>query len=86
MTKVDPTAKTVTFVSKEDVPVDRKIVNVETEETLKYDKLLLASGGTPRFLPIEGTDAWGCFTLRRIQDAEDIDGGENQDPLRAFSN
>lgn len=39
---------------------------------LSYDALVLATGSTPRMLPIEGADAAGVYTLRKREDAEAI--------------
>jgi NADPH-dependent 2,4-dienoyl-CoA reductase/sulfur reductase-like enzyme len=38
------------------------------KETLKYDKLLIATGYKPSPLAIEGADAAGVFTVSRIED------------------
>jgi apoptosis-inducing factor 3 len=54
---VDPRAKTVTLASG---------------ETLAFDKMLLATGGAPRPLPIPGADGKGCYTLRSFADARAI--------------
>jgi NADPH-dependent 2,4-dienoyl-CoA reductase/sulfur reductase-like enzyme len=45
------------------------------KEIIPYDTLILASGGVPRRLPIEGADLENVYTLRRIQDAQLIDSG-----------
>jgi 3-phenylpropionate/trans-cinnamate dioxygenase ferredoxin reductase subunit len=37
-----------------------------------YDKLLLATGASPRTLPVPGADADGVHQLRRIEDSEQI--------------
>ena len=49
---------------------------MDTKETLSYDALVLAPGGTPRRLPIEGADLGNIFLLRNAQNAKDIDNGE----------
>ena len=49
-------------------PKAKQVVTREGE-TLKYDKLLLAMGGTPFVPPITGVSKKGVFTLRTIQDA-----------------
>ncbi|KAH9953007.1 flavoprotein [Lactifluus volemus] len=56
------------------VDTTRKSVTLENgKETIPYDTLILASGGVPRRLPIEGADLENVFTLRNIQDAQKID-------------
>jgi NADPH-dependent 2,4-dienoyl-CoA reductase/sulfur reductase-like enzyme len=61
VTKVDPSAQTVT---------------TESGDSIKYDYLVLAPGGMPRRLPIEGASLDGVLTLRGVQDAQKIvDGG-----------
>jgi transaldolase len=37
-----------------------------------YDRLLLATGSSPRRLPVPGADADGVYYLRRIEDSEQI--------------
>lgn len=61
VTKVDPASKSVT---------------IDGKETLGYDHLVLAPGGSPRRLPIEGKDLANIFTLRHAQDAQKIDSGK----------
>jgi NADPH-dependent 2,4-dienoyl-CoA reductase/sulfur reductase-like enzyme/nitrite reductase/ring-hydroxylating ferredoxin subunit len=41
-------------------------------DALKYDRILLATGGTPRFLSIPGGDARNIFVLRSADDADAI--------------
>lgn len=53
-TGVDKRKKTVAFVDG---------------RRLRYDKLLLATGGTPRFPGIQGADLPGVFVLRSLRDA-----------------
>jgi apoptosis-inducing factor 3 len=58
------------------VDTARKSVTLENgKETIPYDTLILASGGVPRRLPIEGADLENVFTLRNVQDAQNIDAG-----------
>ncbi|KAL5504066.1 AIF1 [Sanghuangporus vaninii] len=59
---------TVTYVDTES-----KTVTLDTKETLAYDSLVLAPGGTPRRLPIEGANLGNIFTLRHAEDAKAID-------------
>ena len=61
MTSVDTANKTVTLE--------------DGKETISYDALILASGGVPRRLPIEGGELENVYTLRNVQDAKKIDSG-----------
>ncbi|MEV4125381.1 FAD-dependent oxidoreductase [Nocardia sp. NPDC049707] len=54
---IDPSAKTVTLPDG---------------STLGYDKLALATGSTPRRLPIPGMDARRVYTLRTIGDSDSL--------------
>jgi len=45
-------------------------VTLSTGEKLPYDKLLLATGSSPRHLPIEGADLAGVYYLRTLDDSE----------------
>lgn len=66
----DVTLKTSTRV----VSVDRtaKSVTTDQDETLVYEKLLLATGSRPRILNIEGSDLKGIHYLRTVSDVDDI--------------
>jgi NADPH-dependent 2,4-dienoyl-CoA reductase/sulfur reductase-like enzyme/nitrite reductase/ring-hydroxylating ferredoxin subunit len=57
VTDVDPAGRAVTFADG---------------TTMKADRILLATGGTPRTLPVPGADKAGCHLLRSRQDAEAI--------------
>ncbi|GJJ08282.1 hypothetical protein Clacol_002492 [Clathrus columnatus] len=48
-------------------------VIIDGEEKLAYEHLVLATGGTPRRLPIPGFDLQNVHTLRHVQDAQKID-------------
>ena len=39
---------------------------------MSYDKIILATGGTPRRLPLEGFDLGNVFLLRGVDDAKAI--------------
>ncbi|MEU0502526.1 FAD-dependent oxidoreductase [Nocardia sp. NPDC005998] len=54
--------------------IDRsaKTVTLPDGSTLGYDKLALATGSTPRRLPIPGMDARGVYTLRTIGDSDTL--------------
>jgi NADPH-dependent 2,4-dienoyl-CoA reductase/sulfur reductase-like enzyme len=56
------------------VDTANKTVTLEDgKETISYDVLILASGGVPRRLPIEGGELENVYTLRDVQDAKKID-------------
>ena len=48
---------------------DKKDVVLSSGETIKYDKLLLATGGLSFVPPIPGSGKKGVFTLRTLKDA-----------------
>jgi NADPH-dependent 2,4-dienoyl-CoA reductase/sulfur reductase-like enzyme/nitrite reductase/ring-hydroxylating ferredoxin subunit len=54
---VDPAERTVTFADG---------------STMSADRILIATGGRPRTLPVPGADRAGCHTLRSRADAETI--------------
>ena len=61
------------------VDTANKTVTLEDgKETISYDTLVLASGGIPRRLPIEGGELENVYTLRNVQDAQKIDAGTFQ--------
>jgi 3-phenylpropionate/trans-cinnamate dioxygenase ferredoxin reductase subunit len=55
---IDPSAHTVTL---------------SDDTSLRYDKLLLATGSRPRWLPIPGADSTGVHYLRTVDDASNLD-------------
>jgi NADPH-dependent 2,4-dienoyl-CoA reductase/sulfur reductase-like enzyme/nitrite reductase/ring-hydroxylating ferredoxin subunit len=57
VTAVDPSSRSVTFADG---------------TSLKADRILLATGGTPRTLNLPGADKPGCFVIRSRRDAEAI--------------
>ena len=57
VTKVDAEGKTLIF---------------ESGETMDYDTLLVATGGTPNSLGLEGEDAENVYKLRSLSDAQAI--------------
>lgn len=54
------------------IDLDAHEVQVEGGATLGYDRLVLATGSTPRRLPIDGADAEGVLTLRTKEDSDAI--------------
>ena len=56
-------------------------VELEDGERLTYDAVLLATGATPRMIPLPGHDLPGVMTLRRLDDSDELraqlrDGGK----------
>ncbi|MFB6141710.1 MAG: NAD(P)/FAD-dependent oxidoreductase [Halorientalis sp.] len=54
------------------VDTDAKTVRTHESGTLEYDRLLLATGGTPTQLPVENADADGVHHFWTFQDARAI--------------
>jgi 3-phenylpropionate/trans-cinnamate dioxygenase ferredoxin reductase subunit len=50
--------------------VVRHTITLDTGEEIAYDRLLLATGGSPRPLTVPGADLPNLFTLRTFEDAE----------------
>ena len=55
---------------------NKKVILENGKEVVPYQKLILASGGTPRRLPIEGADLENVYTFRGIDDAKKVDAGK----------
>ena len=53
------------------LPAERR-VELDGGESLRYEKLLLATGAWPRMLDVPGADLDGVFTLRRLDDSTRI--------------
>ncbi|KAI0067379.1 flavoprotein [Artomyces pyxidatus] len=51
----------------------KKVIIDDGKEDIPYETLILASGGLPRRLPIDGVNLDNVFTLRHVQDAQKID-------------
>ena len=47
-------------------------VELEDGERLTYDAVLLATGATPRMIPLPGHDLPGVVTLRRLDDSDEL--------------
>ena len=63
-------------------PGERQVV-LEVGERVSYDRLLIATGGTPIIPPIEGVDAEGLFTMTRFDDAKAFKTWVDQDHVKA---
>lgn len=46
------------------------------KESISYETLILAMGGIPRRLPIDGSDLENVYTFRGIEDSKRVDAGE----------
>ena len=58
----------------EKIDVEKKQVHLNSKEIIRFQKLLIATGGKPVIPPIEGLHASkeGVFTFTRLQDAEKL--------------
>ncbi len=63
-----------TYLGKKAVSIDRKkkSVSLEGGTKISYDKLLIATGATPKSVDIPGIEKKGVFTVRKIDDARAI--------------
>lgn len=60
------------------IDLKKKMITLDGgKDTVRYDKLILASGSTPRRLPIEGAHFENVYTFRDIDDAKKVDAGKN---------
>ncbi|KAG2017821.1 glutathione-disulfide reductase [Coprinopsis cinerea AmutBmut pab1-1] len=61
------------------VDLQKKVVTLDGgKDTLPYDKLILAPGGTPRRLPIEGANLENVYTFRGIADSQKVDAAAQE--------
>ncbi|KAF5327184.1 hypothetical protein D9619_004398 [Psilocybe cf. subviscida] len=61
------------------VDVEKKLVVLdEGKDTVAYDKLILAPGGTPRRLPVEGANLDNVFTFRGVDDSKKVDAAAQE--------
>ncbi|MGN6218840.1 MAG: NAD(P)/FAD-dependent oxidoreductase [Microbacterium sp.] len=60
----------VTGVSATTLDPTAYALHLEGGERLSYDAVLLATGATPRMLPLPGHDLPGVMTLRRLDDSD----------------
>lgn len=71
------------------VDADAKKVTLENGNTLEYEKLVLATGGTPKRIPIPGSDFKNVLVLRQISDTKAINeavGNEEGDESKKSKN
>ena len=64
-----------TFLDKkaQHLDIDKHIVELESGEKIRWEKLLLATGGLPIVPEIEGIGLKGVFTFTKLDDAKAID-------------
>ncbi|PPQ83455.1 hypothetical protein CVT25_007046 [Psilocybe cyanescens] len=61
------------------VDLEKKTVELDGgKDSLPYDKLILAPGGTPRRLPIDGAQFENVYTFRGIDDAKKVDAAAKE--------
>lgn len=61
------------------IDFDKRTVSTSSGSSVPYAKLILATGGTPRKLPLPGFDASNVFTLRTIADTKAINDAVGAD-------
>jgi nitrite reductase (NADH) large subunit len=61
-----------TEVTVTSVDPDKKVVVTSSEETVPYDRLLMATGGVPFVPPIPGSDRPNVYTIRKLEQAIDV--------------
>lgn len=62
----------VTYVDAESQLVYGRVLDKEEEFVLEYDTLLVATGGSPNKIPVDGAELPGVHYLKTIPDAEEI--------------
>ncbi|KNF03541.1 hypothetical protein PSTG_03069 [Puccinia striiformis f. sp. tritici PST-78] len=58
--------------SVEKIDIEGKSVSLSDGSTIKYSKLVVATGGIPRTLPLDGSELEGINILRTISDSQKI--------------
>lgn len=66
----------ITHVHTTSIDREQKLVSYETRDqrthSIRYDKLLIATGGTPHPVKIPGSDGKGIFSMHFLDDGTDI--------------
>ncbi|KAF8968027.1 flavoprotein [Flammula alnicola] len=61
------------------VDLEQKTVTLDSgKDTIPYDQLILASGGIPRRLPVEGAKLENVYTFRGIDDSKKVDAAAQE--------
>lgn len=55
--------------------IKKEVILDNGKDSISYEKLILAPGGTPRILPVEGAQLQNVYTFRTIDDAKKVDAG-----------
>ena len=64
------------FQTVTSVDSSKKTVTLDNgKETISYDTLILAPGGSPRRLPIDGANLENVYTFRDLDDSQKVDAG-----------
>lgn len=71
-TDADVALQTVTAVELE----KKRVIVDGGKDSVMWDKLILAPGGTPRRLPVPGADLENVYTFRGIEDSKKVDAGD----------
>ena len=63
-----------TYLGKKAISIDtkKKTVSLEGGTEVSYDKLLIATGATPKSVDVPGVEKIGVFTIRKIDDVRAI--------------
>ncbi|CAH7687906.1 hypothetical protein PPACK8108_LOCUS22770 [Phakopsora pachyrhizi] len=61
----------------ESIDLEKQVVKLSDGSSLGYSKLVVATGATPRALPVEGANLKGIHTLRGVADAQNIESELN---------
>ena len=72
--KYNTTLRTSVEVTSVDLAQKAVVIG---NERVSYETLVLATGATPRKLPIAGKDLTNVFRLRGVDDAKKIDAGKS---------
>lgn len=64
--------KTILGIKAVDIQVDKKQVLLENGEAVGYNKLLIATGGSPFIPPMEGVDKTNVFSFIKLDDVKAI--------------
>ncbi|KJA26356.1 hypothetical protein HYPSUDRAFT_36661 [Hypholoma sublateritium FD-334 SS-4] len=61
------------------VDIEKKTVSLDDgKDIISYDKLILATGGIPRRLPIEGANLENVYTFRGVDDSKKVDAAAQE--------